>query len=1181
MNNRFELIKLDPEIILHKSEIELVNGHRELKFVLDFKKGNLDERTVIIETQESSETALLRQLILTLRDISKENKEEFNLGEDSLKYYMVFLDFEKLFKYKKVLKEPFDFSQFEKKVKAGLSDDEIEKIQYGNEYINEALYFLFEKGFYIEIDKETIRHFVPFESSASMSRNSRVSFIDQSIKNRLDNRLMLGMDFTFGSDNKADYVAVPAHKYFAYRGLYLTDGTRIEKNEKIELNEETVIVIADSNHDINNEAPTITAEINPHNKDYWDIFNDEKIISLNAFDGEGLICPEYAKEINLQLFNDEEGASSFQIRMPFIKGMLHCVDYHKFYREEVGIDYSTPCIVKDIYGKDRDITKVKIILTKSMLKNNGWIKEYIEKRNKKNSSNMIDDPMKFLFDRMKEYDHSLYIAKTNANLHNEDKEIKLNYQCLNTLKMSDNDFEKIVKKYIDNIRQIEKNPDSQREFLLGERETTNCAWRYAISRNINFLDEKYIKTQIRKEIDSRIKDIYRGNIRVPGENRFLSGDLLALMIHIIAQFINIDVDDKKRKELFSHCIKANEFRMPNPNIKIKHGKTYGFLRNPHLSRNEECVLNYAESDKYDSYFENLSGVIMIGYDSLSPMTLGGADFDGDMVKLIADSDVIKAMREGKKECKELVDIPSYPEKPSPVPKKMTFPYVKDTFGNQIGQISNMAIILGEELYFRSDKEQNKKENNKSGGKHQYIPADCTLLTGLEIDAAKTGNHPKGNIAEVKGQIEEDGDNTQYLAVREDLDKINNSNVYYIYRNDTKKSFSLDCSDYEIVYDKRSNIKKKKNNNDEEKEEKREKIVFSKKVNCKANIERLPSYYMEVMYSNRGKLDRVEDNDSELFLLENEKSFSSDDQKTYDEARAIIDVYYMYCRRLRAMRSNFEKSKESNWYGKAKLIFKKQYCGQSDYQEKENYFDIVYMKIEKFILETNNHSEYGDTFIRRADTIIQKLKEEDWIFTKAEDRCKKIFNIIPSTVFDVESIDNIDDEIIKQLSILTNFSENGYMLIYYIVNDIKKCHSDLEDIEVNRPIQEKVVSDKSEHYIEMHKKAFEKSKALYFKAINRKYTYGKFEKDLMKCICENLIENNLNKYGMFFYYCSAPFFWKMFGEKERLNKLKESEIIVDYLPYKKWTIDNRKPDVEIVEDEDAFYIAEEETEDEAE
>ena len=108
-----------------------------------------------------------------------------------------------------------NLSQFEKKVKAGLSDDEIEKIQYGNEYINEALYFLFEKGFYIEIDKETIRHFVPFESSASMSRNSRVSFIDQSIKNRLDNRLMLGMDFTFGSDNKADYVAVPAHKYFA------------------------------------------------------------------------------------------------------------------------------------------------------------------------------------------------------------------------------------------------------------------------------------------------------------------------------------------------------------------------------------------------------------------------------------------------------------------------------------------------------------------------------------------------------------------------------------------------------------------------------------------------------------------------------------------------------------------------------------------------------------------------------------------------------------------------------------------------------------------------------------------------------------------------------------------------------------------------------------------------------
>lgn len=52
-------------------------------------------------------------------------------------------------------------------------------------------------------------------------------------------------------------------------------------------------------------------------------------IEITCFDGEGLISKEYARVVDEKLCG-KKVHTSFQIRMPYVKGMLHEVDFKDF-----------------------------------------------------------------------------------------------------------------------------------------------------------------------------------------------------------------------------------------------------------------------------------------------------------------------------------------------------------------------------------------------------------------------------------------------------------------------------------------------------------------------------------------------------------------------------------------------------------------------------------------------------------------------------------------------------------------------------------------------------------------------------------------------------------------------------------------------------------------------------------
>ena len=125
---------------------------------------------------------------------------------------------------------------------------------------------------------------------------------------------------------------------------------------------------------------------------------------------------------------------------------------------------------------------------------------------------------------------------------------------------------------------------------------------------------------------------------------------------------------------------------------------------------------------------------MVDSRSLIPERLGGADFDGDMVKTIADPLVNKCVMRSSTEL-PLLKIPT--EQPLIADANdwyERFITVKNTFSSRVGQISNAALSRGITAYDENTADEDKE-------KYYHEVETLAILTGLEIDSAKSGVKP--------------------------------------------------------------------------------------------------------------------------------------------------------------------------------------------------------------------------------------------------------------------------------------------------------------------------------------------------------------------------------------------------------------------------------------------------------
>lgn len=586
--------------------------------------------------------------------------------------------------------------------------------------------------------------FFALEKSLKNLKKQKDLTIKEIIDNNLDERISNFYYEISCYKNSPDY-----ENLFVYDEVYVKNAEDIIENKKvitkiIEFFIKTSITI----EEVRQQISQFNLEFSKYNNEtyakevtWFKMKVSNFNVEVNFFDGEGLISMELADIINDELINkniSEKRNGSFQIRLPFIKGVVHSCDFLSFFKENnitaikgMTFDKSNP--VKTY----TDLNKIKMILTESQFKCASFIEN--------SKGNLNFDKMIALIN---EYDYPLGITNLEPK---KDNLISLNYQFLSTLPIQIEHIESIL-----SLTQSSLIENSSLE-SIGEKLAVNSIEEQIYKQNPNFYGatSKFYNHQ-KDLLESTKNDVKLGRILSYGYRKYICGDLLGLLYHTAGL------------KFFNKLVKLNSMYVPNTDI--KDGRCV-LLRNPHYSKNEISILNNINEPSYEhqKYFGHLTGVVMINPLSCTADRLGGADYDGDTVLIINYAKIVKSIENEivylnpLSYKKPFIKIPSLNATKKNLNYENVIRTFINTFSNEVGLISNIAFKEAVNAYAKKDDSLEDRV------------AFYTILGGLEIDSAKSGRKP--NISSLPViDLESLKCGEHYLELKEAIDNIN-SNDY--------------------------------------------------------------------------------------------------------------------------------------------------------------------------------------------------------------------------------------------------------------------------------------------------------------------------------------------------------------------------------------------------------------------
>ena len=585
--------------------------------------------------------------------------------------------------------------------------------------------------------------YLAFERSGSMSRQARLSFIREDFYDAVRRRIM--MDMTIGDCQLS--------KLYAYNGLMLSSGIRIDG---IGIGQPHRVVVIDNPTRTERNVSVITVEddgTQSSTRKYHRVEKKEDI-EITCFDGEGLISKQYARLVDEKLCG-KKVHTSFQIRMPYVKGMLHEVDFK---------DFLTLCgtdTITDLWGVEHSVRDVDVILTKSMFKGYGWL----------TASGMNWEDYRTVF---RKYRHALYI--TNVSKEKPEQTTELNYQFLTTVSIQGDEFrpadlpdgwdhspETDERNWLTKQTELAyynfcADESFRQNYFLEKFERVSWWERHqgkdqilaaVLKKNPSFINEPVYAKRLEDEADKIVEQYAVGRLIVAGDNRYLSGDLLDFLAFLLPTV----PPRKRRQRMFYSTVMTDHFPESSfyaPQAAYAHDDACTLLRNPHIARNEEMQLYPLEDRKnlHDQYLGHLTDVVMVGYTSLAAERLGGADYDGDMIKTISDPILNECVKRNiyhdpprprsvfsRSHNLPLLMIPTaQPQIRNADDWEARFETVRSTFSSRVGQICNAALD-------RSIIAYNENSDAEERDRCREETETLAILTGLEIDSAKSGIRP--------------------------------------------------------------------------------------------------------------------------------------------------------------------------------------------------------------------------------------------------------------------------------------------------------------------------------------------------------------------------------------------------------------------------------------------------------
>lgn len=490
------------------------------------------------------------------------------------------------------------------KIEKTLFVEDLVSIQFKNKihYLN----ILDNNGFYVN----GIR-FTPFMASAGMIRRNTALFINNNIKHPL-------MDIL--ENDRDESVPIVTAKYGAYFSLYSSSTLPVtfprlaivpDKIIKTLRNVDFVTYIAEG---IDDKVEEIEYEI-----------------EANAWDGQGLITPRFAKVWSDELELDYTLSCAI-IRAPYLKGLVVVFDLQRF-AEKVAGDY----MFTDIYGDEHDIRNIDLIVSESMFK----------------LYNAYDNTADYV---TKCHKNHLGFSIAKVNINSKKSHSRTSYQFLQVLDLTDGDIAQLCEPTIDWFRDVSGNsPENMLLYATGEhnfdlREFNKADISVkAILLNPALAKDKYIQNRFIKTITKKKKESYMGSILINANYQFMIGDPYYQACHIFG--VNAPPLLKEHEYYSEYWLNRGVKRV-------------GAIRSPIVHHSEFIVLDFKNREEIkDWYYHIHSGIIYpangIGIDCALH---GGADFDGDLVCTIDNDIMLKGripgnpiLYESKKAEKEIID----------------------------------------------------------------------------------------------------------------------------------------------------------------------------------------------------------------------------------------------------------------------------------------------------------------------------------------------------------------------------------------------------------------------------------------------------------------------------------------------------------------------------------------------
>lgn len=524
--------------------------------------------------------------------------------------------------------------------------------------------YICKNGFKVKIKINNKTHEITYKrlcaGAGQLRRNSSL-FVNVDIYDNLEQIMMCGL-----TKNRIGKINLA--KFSAYYALYTSATNQIKKPR--------VCVIKDFEYTLKNQTVSWILDNSDGSKD---IENRVIDIEQNAFDGSGIVSVEMAKVWQNDLMLDYI-PSSFIIRSAWIKGLVSVFDFKAFASEIANTDK-----IKDVWGKEHNISDIDVILTTSQFKM--W-KKYTS----------WDEYMYY----HSRYGHIYGVARTNKKENNFIT--PLNYQYIQSNNFTEDSIKKLADFSINWIKKIMTGDKLYTMlFLIGNQleetdyniieKKLNSYIPKVLMYDDSILNDSYVRKKINQMIDKKVKQIKIGKLFVEGSYDFCIPDLYALCEHAFGMKV---------------CGLLKPKESWNKRWVDKGSSVVSMMRSPLVAPSENQLMNIYSDEKCEKWYKYIkSGMILNIWDT-ALMRASDADYDGDLVLTSDNPYLIASVRDYL--------YPITYEKKKAKEQRLNFNNfaAMDTksFNSKIGFITNLASNFIAMLYNFDPKSEEYKELKK-------------------------------------------------------------------------------------------------------------------------------------------------------------------------------------------------------------------------------------------------------------------------------------------------------------------------------------------------------------------------------------------------------------------------------------------------------------------------------------